>query len=363
MSKVEKYMSLIGQTRELLAGETDQTACMANLAAVLHEAFGFWWTGFYRVVGDELVLGPFQGPPACTRIAKGRGVCGTAWNEQRTLVVPDVEQFPGHIACSSQSRSEIVVPVWGRGEAGVEIRAVLDIDSREKGTFDATDKKYLEKIVSPLFYGGLHQYVEAEILPRYDHFDRGHSREHVETVIRQALDLSRYYDVDENMIYAAAAYHDTGICEGRETHHTVSARIIRADKNLLKWFTPEQIDTIADAAQDHRASSDREPRTIYGRIVAEADREIVPETIIRRTIQFGIDHYPETDREGHWQRTLEHMHEKYAEGGYLKLWIRESPNVARLEELRSIIRDERLLRAYFERIFEEETKKFDSLTK
>lgn len=203
----------------------------------------------------------------------------------------------------------------------------------------------------------LRKYVEENILPRYDHFDRGHSRDHVETVIRQALSLSRHYDVDEDMIYTAAAYHDTGICEGRETHHTVSARIIREDRNLLKWFTPEQIETIADAAEDHRASSDHEPRTIYGRIIAEADREIVPETIIRRTIQFGIDHYPELDKAGHWQRTLDHLHEKYAEGGYLKLWIRESPNMVKLEELRAIIHDEKLLRIYFDRIYDEETRK------
>lgn len=350
MNKEEKYLSLLAQIRSLLTGETDETANMANLAAVLHAEFGFWWTGFYRVCGEELVLGPFQGPIACTRIPKGRGVCGTAWKEERSLVVPDVEKFPGHIACSSESRSEIVVPVKKCGE----VVAVLDIDSRELGTFDEIDQKYLEKIVSILYFGELHQYVEENILPRYDSFDRGHSRDHVETVIRQALELCHHYDVDENMVYATAAYHDTGICQGREIHHIVSALIIRMDKNLLKWFTPEQIGIIADAAEDHRASSDHEPRTIYGRIVAEADREIVPEIIIRRTIQFGIDHYRELDKEEHWKRTLEHMHEKYADGGYLKLWIPESPNAAKLAELRAIIRDEKLLRSYFDRIYTEE---------
>lgn len=111
MSKVDKYMALIPRIQSVLSGETDEIARMSNMAALLHFEFGFWWTGFYRVVSaDELVLGPFQGPVACTRIKKGRGVCGTSWSEERTLVVPDVEQFPGHIACSSESRSEIVVP-------------------------------------------------------------------------------------------------------------------------------------------------------------------------------------------------------------------------------------------------------------
>ena len=121
----------------------DGIANMANMAAMLHETFGFWWTGFYRVINGELVLGPFQGPLACTRIAFGRGVCGTAWKEQKTMVVPDVELFPGHIACSSASRSEIVVPVFKDGE----ITAVLDIDSAELNTFNETDKEYLEQLL------------------------------------------------------------------------------------------------------------------------------------------------------------------------------------------------------------------------
>ena len=126
--------------------KADVIANMANMAAMLHETFGFWWTGFYRVIGDELVLGPFQGPLACTRIAYGRGVCGTAWKERRTIVVPDVEQFPGHIACSAASRSEIVVPVFRDGE----VVAVLDIDSAHLATFDQTDAAYLKKMVELL---------------------------------------------------------------------------------------------------------------------------------------------------------------------------------------------------------------------
>ena len=145
-SKAEKYEVLYKQIKELVGYETDEIANMANISSMIHETFGFLWTGFYRVVGEELVLGPFQGPLACSRIKFGKGVCGTAWKEECSLVVPDVEQFPGHIACSSLSRSEIVVPVLSNGV----IVAVLDIDSRELSTFDEEDRFWLEKIVSLL---------------------------------------------------------------------------------------------------------------------------------------------------------------------------------------------------------------------
>ena len=141
--KREKYRLLTEQIRALIEGESDSIAVMANVCAAIHETMGFFWTGFYRVQGNELVLGPFQGPVACMHIAFGRGVCGTAWKEQRTIVVPDVEQFPGHIACSSLSRSEIVVPVFSKDGAVV---AVLDIDSKELATFDDIDRQYLEAI-------------------------------------------------------------------------------------------------------------------------------------------------------------------------------------------------------------------------
>lgn len=145
-TKQELYEALLPQIKAVIEDESDLIANMANVAAMLHETFGFWWTGFYRVVGEELVLGPFQGPMACTRIKKGRGVCGTAWQKEETQVVPDVDKFPGHIACSSLSRSEIVVPV----KQGEDIIAVLDIDSAELNTFDHTDRHFLEEIVSML---------------------------------------------------------------------------------------------------------------------------------------------------------------------------------------------------------------------
>lgn len=145
-SKEERYKLLFAQAEAMLRDESDEIASMANLAAMIDQTFGFWWTGFYRVLGEELVLGPFQGPVACTRIGYGRGVCGTAWREEQTIIVEDVEKFPGHIACSSLSRSEIVVPVW----RDKTICAVLDIDSEHLATFDSTDREWLEKIVALL---------------------------------------------------------------------------------------------------------------------------------------------------------------------------------------------------------------------
>lgn len=146
MQKEEKYRSLYAQIESLVSGEQDIIANMANITSLLHEGLKFWWTGFYRVSGETLILGPFQGPVACTRIPYGKGVCGSAWKRRETIIVPDVEQFPGHIACSSASRSEIVVPLFQEGE----ITAVLDIDSAELDTFDQTDKIWLEKICSLL---------------------------------------------------------------------------------------------------------------------------------------------------------------------------------------------------------------------
>ena len=143
MTKETQYSELLEEIRSVIQDEKDTVACMANVAALIHERFGFWWTGFYRVIDNELVLGPFQGPVACTRIRKGRGVCGTSWNEGRTIVVPNVHEFPGHIACSSLSNSEIVVPVFDESR---NVTGVLDIDSREFSTFDETDAKWLENI-------------------------------------------------------------------------------------------------------------------------------------------------------------------------------------------------------------------------
>ena len=200
------------------------------------------------------------------------------------------------------------------------------------------------------------RFVEAEIIPRYAAFDKAHREDHARQVIARALDLAAHYPVNVNIVYAAAACHDLGLAVDRKTHHLESGRIIRGMAELRRWFSEAEIETVAQAAEDHRASSDHAPRSIYGRIVAEADRLIDPVSIIRRTVQFGLSHYPELPREGHWERTLEHMNEKYGDQGYLKLWIPESPNAVQLEALRAIIRDETALRAHFERIFDEELK-------
>ena len=194
----------------------------------------------------------------------------------------------------------------------------------------------------------LETYIENEIIPRYLGFDRAHGPEHAKSVIDRSLKLAEIYGLDLDMVYTAAAYHDTGLSEGRERHHLVSGRIIRADRNLRKWFNEEQIETIAQAAEDHRASAEREPRSIYGRILAEADRQIDPELTVRRTVQYGLSHYPEMDKEEHWRRMVEHLNAKYAEGGYLKLLIPESDNAARLAELRELMRNEERLRTIFE---------------
>ncbi|MBR4843374.1 MAG: HD domain-containing protein [Alistipes sp.] len=200
----------------------------------------------------------------------------------------------------------------------------------------------------------LKEYIEREILPIYDKHDAAHRRDHADIVISQSLKLAKNYDVDMNMVYTIAAYHDTGIIHGREHHHVASKQIVLADRELLRWFTSEQIATMADAVEDHRASSKRAPRTIYGCIVAEADRVIVPESIIRRTIQFTLTNHPELDMDEGYERLIQHLKEKYDYGGYLKLWIRESENAHRLEELRQIIANKELLRSIYERIYNEE---------
>ena len=202
-------------------------------------------------------------------------------------------------------------------------------------------------------FDDIRAFVEREIVPRYDDFDAGHGRDHVETVISQALSLAQYYpEVDRCLLLVAAAYHDLGLINGREHHHTDSARIVREDQRLRQWFSEEEINTIAEAAEDHRASSGHEPRSIYGRIVAEADRIIDSDTIVRRALQYGLKHEPGLDREGQYQRLMDHMHEKYDYGGYLKLWIPQGDNARRLEEFRQTLSDEKAFRHLFDTIYD-----------
>ena len=193
--------------------------------------------------------------------------------------------------------------------------------------------------------GTLQKYIYEEIVPKYGAFDPAHREDHALTVIDQALELletmpEEGIPVSRDVLLAAAACHDLGLVNGRENHHLDSGRMIRADERLREWFSPEEIETIAQAAEDHRASGKSAPRSIYGMLVAEADRVIDGETIIRRTIQFGFKHYPGLDRDGHIERAVEHLREKYGRGGYLKLWIPWSSNASRLAELQEVIADD-----------------------
>ena len=199
----------------------------------------------------------------------------------------------------------------------------------------------------------LKDYLEKEILSRYDEFDAAHRRDHAEKVIRESLKLAEGYEVDEDMVYTIAAYHDTGLIEDRKTHHLVSGRIMRTDMNLRKWFSEEKIEVMAQAVEDHRASTDHIPRSIYGRIVAEADRNIDPDIIILRTVQYGLSNYPELDRAGHIKRALQHLDEKYSQHGYLKLWIPGSENERRLHQLWRMLEDQPAIVARIERILDD----------
>ena len=199
------------------------------------------------------------------------------------------------------------------------------------------------------------EFIETQILPKYAEFDRAHNMQHVTRVIRSSLDLVKITGADINMVYTIAAYHDLGMSGHRADHHIRGGKILERDARLKKWFSPEQIKIMKEAVEDHRASASRAPRSIYGKIVAEADRDIEPQVVIRRTIQFGFGHYPELDKEGHWKRFLEHMNNKYSKDGYLKLWIPGSPNAKKLSELRNLIEQPAELRKAFDQIFAEET--------
>lgn len=200
------------------------------------------------------------------------------------------------------------------------------------------------------------EYVEQNILPQYADFDRAHNIDHATTVIEESAVLAALYpEVDAEMVYIIAAFHDLGLCEGRERHHIVSGEILRSDKFIASIFSAAQIATMADAIEDHRASAENEPRSIYGRIVAEADRIISADVTLRRTVQYGLKQNPEASREQHYARFCDHLQSKYAKGGYLKLYIPESGNGARLEQLRKIISDPQTLRTQFDTIFEQES--------
>jgi uncharacterized protein len=197
------------------------------------------------------------------------------------------------------------------------------------------------------------EFIETKILPQYAAFDAAHNMEHVTRVIRHSLELVKVTGADVNMVYAIAAYHDLGMSGPRAVHHITGGKILAADARLKKWFSPEQLKVMREAVEDHRASASHSPRSIYGKIVAEADRDIEKDVVIRRTIQYGLANYPQLDHEGHWKRFKEHMDNKYSKDGYIKLWIPNSPNALRLNELRNLIANPAELRKAFERMFSE----------
>lgn len=202
-------------------------------------------------------------------------------------------------------------------------------------------------------------FVEQQILPRYNAFGRSHGLGHVQRVIKNSLQLAVMTGADLNMAYVTAAYHDLGMEGPRAIHHITSGKILLGDARLRKWFSPEQIKIMKEAVEDHRASASHEPRSIYGKIVAEADRDLEPEVVFTRAILFGIEHNPELDEEGQWKRFDRHMEEKYSTSGYMRLWIPKSPNEEKLREVRETIADKARLREVFDRIYRRETSEKD----
>ena len=200
------------------------------------------------------------------------------------------------------------------------------------------------------------EFIETQILPQYQQFDRAHNMEHVTRVIRSSLQLAQQTGADVDMVYTIAAYHDLGLTGPRAIHHLTSGKILMADARLKRWFSPEQLRLMKEAVEEHRASASRAPRSIFGKIVAEADRDLEPTTVIRRTIQFGLANYAHLDRESHWQRLLQHLEEKYSTRGYIHLWISGSQNERWLNELRELIEHPNNMRPIFDKIFDDETK-------
>ena len=196
-------------------------------------------------------------------------------------------------------------------------------------------------------------FVEKEILPRCNAFGKSHGLQHVQHVISNSLELVPLTGADINMAYVIAAYHDLGMEGPRAIHHITSGKILQADARLKKWFSPEQIKIMKEAVEDHRASSSRQPRSIYGKIVAEADRDLDPETVFTRAIQYGLENYPEKGEEEQWKRFAAHMEEKYSINGYIKLWIPGSPNAKRLRTIQNIIEDKDKLHEIFNRIYKQ----------
>lgn len=199
------------------------------------------------------------------------------------------------------------------------------------------------------------EFIEQNILPKYAAFDKAHNLSHVNSVITRSITLARRIGANLDMCYVIAAYHDLGLEGPRAIHHITSGKIIATDVRLRRWFSPDQIKIMREAVEDHRASASHAPRSIYGKIVAEADRDLAPSTVFRRTVQYGLGHYPKMSKEEHWKRFVSHVDNKYSEHGYIRLWIQHSPNEDNLKEIRTIANDIKRLRDEFDKYYEEET--------
>lgn len=203
----------------------------------------------------------------------------------------------------------------------------------------------------------LMSFIETKILPRYSQFGRSHDISHVQKVIANSLKLAAILGADANMAYVIAAYHDIGMAEQRAIHHLIGGRILVKDIRLKKWFSPEQIKIMKEAVEDHRASSSHTPRSIYGKIIAEADRDLSPDSVFRRTVEFGLEQNPTFDKDSQWKRFKSHLNNKYSASGYIRLWIQNSPNEAGLKQIREIISNESKLKELFDKIYEKEYRK------
>ena len=295
---------------------------------------------FLMMVGGGEVKNGKPAPDSVNLILDAQG-----WEKSETLVVGDMAV---DILMGKSAGTDTCGVTYGNGSIDELKKAGADyIISRFAELFE------IKRSVSPEII----EYVEKEIIPRYASFDKAHRENHVRMVVGQSLKLAGHTpSIDSDMVYVIAAFHDLGIVNGRENHHKESRKILQADEFIKARFTPEQIQIMGEAVEDHRASSSHKPRSEYGLIVAEADRFIDAETIIRRTIQYGLANHPQLDRAGHYQRTIEHLKDKYGPEGYLKIWIPWSDNSRNLKTLHALLTDTAQLDEIFNRIFDEETR-------
>ena len=293
---------------------------------------------FQMVVGGDDVKNGKPAPDSVNHILDSQG-----WDKKETLVVGDMNV---DILMGKKAGTSTCGITYGNGSP-TELKEA-------RANYIISDFSQLIGILEPIA-PEITDYVEREIIPRYNAFDRAHRENHVRMVIEQSLKLAEHVpSMNPDMVYIIAAFHDLGLVNGRENHHKDSRKILEADEFVKSHFTPDQIHIMGEAVEDHRASNSQKPRSEYGLIVAEADRLIDPETIIRRTIQYGLANYPQLDKAGHYKRTVEHLNNKYGPEGYMKVWIPWSDNAQNLKKLHIMLTDKPRLDKIFNRIFEEE---------